>query len=122
MTFQANIAVEFLLVAFTTIFGTMYNVKIIMASTCKKYRSTGNAKINIPDTKVVKVDLCAESGFTRCDKVLLLSYAINNIVIIFGEFFVFFIITDSFAFRPTAITGSVCLAYFTISQVFICSI
>ena len=44
MTFQANIAVEFLLVAFTTIFGTMYNIKIIMASTCKKYRSTGSAK------------------------------------------------------------------------------
>ena len=80
MSFQAQLSFEFLLVAFTTIFGLMYNIKMTVSISCKKC-------------------ITSNVGFGRLDSILTLSYAVSNIVVIFGEFFVFFIITDSFAFQ-----------------------
>ena len=80
MSFQAQLSFEFLLVAFTTIFGLMYNVKMIVSANCRR---------------------CHEPnlGYGRLDRMLIVSYAFTNVIIICGEFFVFFIITDSFAFQ-----------------------
>lgn len=80
MSFQAQLSFEFLLVAFTTIFGLMYNVKMIVSASCRQ--------CNEPSL-----------GYGRLDRTLIISYAFTNIVIICGEFFVFFIITESFAFQ-----------------------
>lgn len=80
MSFQAQLSFEFLLVAFTTIFGLVYNIKMVVSISCKKCNSSS-------------------VGYDRLDSILTVSYAMSNIVVIFGEFFVFFIITDSFAFQ-----------------------